>query len=143
MLSTLTTWLRALAQFVAINGTAPYYNNSTATPAPEPWFAGTDGNTLAGLGRMATRTLSFIVGPGQQIPGGGGNAGPIIGGIVVAGAFLGGIAGTRLGAPAGAVVAITTVFGLISVGLAPVWLKIVMIALVGLAVTAAILRVTA
>jgi hypothetical protein len=35
------------------------------------------------------------------------------------------------------------VFGLISVGLAPVWLKIVLIALVGLAVTAALLRVTA
>jgi hypothetical protein len=143
MLQTLTTWLRALAQFAAINGTAPYYNNSTATPAPDPWFGGTDGNTLFGLGRMATRTLSFIIGPGGQIPGGGGNAGPIIGGLVIAGAILGGVAGTRLGAPAGAVVAIVTVFGLISVGLAPVWLKIVLIALVGMAVTAAILRVTA
>lgn len=143
MIQALTMWLRTLAQFVAINGSAPYYNNSTSTPQPEPWFAGTEGNTLAGLGRMATRTLSFIIGPGQQIPGGGGNAGPIIGGIVVAGAFLGGIAGTRLGAPAGAVVAIVTVFGLISVGLAPVWLKVVIIALVGLAVTAALIRVTA
>jgi len=144
MLTILSTWLRTLAQFVAINGTAPYYNNSsTATPAPDPWFAGTDGNTLAGIGRMATLTLSFIIGPGQQIPGGGGNAGPIIGGIVVAGAFLGGVAGTRLGAPAGAVVMVTTVFGLISVGLAPVWLKIVLLALVGLVATAAILRVTA
>jgi hypothetical protein len=143
MVTTLTIWLRALTKFVAINGTAPYYNNSTSTPAPGPWFAGTDGNTLAGLGRMATRTLSFIIGPGGQIPGGGGTAGPIITGIVVAGAFLGGIAGTRLGAPAGAVVMVTTVFGLISVGLAPVWLKIVLLTLVGLAVTAAILRVTA
>ncbi|QGX95936.1 hypothetical protein EI982_14655 [Haloplanus rallus] len=139
MIQTLTTWLRTLAQFVA----ASYYNNSTSTPEPEPWFAGTEGNTLNGLGRMATRTLSFIIGPGQQIPGGGGNAGPIIGGIVVAGAFLGGVAGTRLGAPAGAVVAIVTIFGLVSVGLAPVWLKIVLIGLVGLAVTAALLRVTA
>jgi len=142
MLTTLNSVIRLLISLAGINGTAPYYNNSTATPAPEPWFAGTEGNTLAGIGRMATRTLSFIIGPGQQIPGGGGNAGPIIAGIVVAGAFLGGIAGTRLGAPAGAVVAITTVFGLISVGLAPVWLKVVLITLVGLAVTAAILRVT-
>lgn len=135
--------LTTLVRFVLINGTAPYYNNSTSTPNPEPWFGDSAGNTLPGLGRMATRTLSFLIGPGQQIPGGGGFAGPIIGGIVVAGAFLGGIAGTRLGAPAGAVVMVTAVFGLIAVGLAPVWLKIVLIALVGLAVAAALLRVTA
>jgi hypothetical protein len=142
MFGTLTTWLRALTRAVAINGTAPYYNNSTATPNPGPWFGGTEGNTLPGLGRMATQTLMFVIGPGGQIPGGGGYAGSIIGGLVIAGAFLGGVAGTRLGAPAGAVVAVVTVFGLISIGLAPVWLKIVLIALVGLVVAAAILRVT-
>jgi len=138
----LTTMLDTLVRLVLINGTAPYYNNSTATPNPKPWFDGTQGNTLPGLGRMVTRTLAFVVGPGGQIPGGGGYAGPIVMGLILAGAFLGGIAGTRLGAPAGAVVAVVTVFGLISIGLAPVWLKIILIALVGLAVAAAILRVT-
>jgi len=137
LLSALTSIGTAAAQ-----DTGPYYNNSSSTVNGTSWFAGMENVTVSSLGGMATRTLSFIIGPGTTVPGGGGLSGPIILGLLVAGTFVGAVTGTRIGAPGGAVVALVATFGLISVGLAPAWLKIVILMLLGLVAATAVLRST-
>lgn len=134
----------AAANNSTINETAPYYTNQSSNVGSSSWFAGIEEVSLPSIGTMATRTLEFMIGPGQAIPGGdGGLSGPIIMGLVIVGVIMGSVAGTRIGAPGGAVVTLVGTFGLISMGLAPQWLKIVVLGLLGLVTTAAILRSTA
>lgn len=134
----------AAANNSTINETAPYYTNQSSNVGSSAWFAGIEEMSLPTLGTMATRTLEFLIGPGTAIPGGdGGLSGPIIMGLVIVGVMMGSVAGTRIGAPAGAVVSLVGTFGLISVGLAPEWIKIVVLGLLGLVTTAAVLRTTA
>lgn len=110
---------------------ATYYENESAQVNDSAWFAGHRNVTLDSVVGMATRIGPYIIGTGQPIPGGVGYAGPIILGLVVAGVFLGSVAGTEMGSPAGIVVALVTAYGLIEVGLAPAWTKVVVLMLLG------------
>jgi hypothetical protein len=119
-----------------------YYNNSSSTVNGSSWFAGMEQMSLPTMGQMLTRTIAFVIGSGSTVPGGGGLSGPIVTGLVLSGIFLGAVSGTKIGAPGGAVIAVVAVFSLISVGLAPAWLKVVLLFLLGLTAAAAILRTT-
>ena len=55
-----------------------YYNNTTCTVNSSTWFAGMENMALPTLGQMTTRTVSFVIGTGSTIPGGGGFSGTII-----------------------------------------------------------------
>jgi len=114
-----------------LNDTAPYYANNTSDVGADAWFAGYENVSLDSMVGMATRLGPFIIGTGGTIPGGVGYAGPIITGLVVAAVFLGSVAGTRMGSEGGSVIALVTAYGLIEVGLAPEWLKVVILMLLG------------
>lgn len=121
-----------------------YYNNSSGgTVNGSAWFAGMEEMSLPTLGQMLTRTAAFVIGTGSTMPGGGSFSGTIVTGLVLAGVLLGVVSGARIGAPGGAVVAVVSVFGLISIGLAPAWLKVVLLFLVGMTAFAAVYRTTA
>jgi len=121
-----------------------YYNNSSGgTVNGSAWFAGMEEMSLPTLGQMLTRTVAFVIGTGSTVPGGGGFSGTIVTGLVLAGILLGAVSGTRVGVPGGAVVAVVSVFGLIGVGLAPAWLKVVLLFLLGMTAFAAVYRTTA
>jgi len=123
-----------------LNETAPYYANNSSQVNQSAWFAGYENVSLDSIAGMATRLGPFIIGTGPVIPGGVGYAGPIITGLVVAGVFLGSVAGTGMGSEAGSVVALVTVYGLIEVGLAPAWIKVVVLFLIGTVTAVVVIR---
>lgn len=125
-----------------LNETAPYYNNSTTVGNQSAWFAGVENVTLDSLGKMVTRVGPFIIGSGDTIPGGQAYAGTFIMMLLVVGIFVGAITYTSLGMSGGAVVASTVGYGLVSVGLLPSWLRLVLLLIIGVAAGVAVLRAT-
>ncbi len=123
-----------------LNDTAPYYNNSSSEIDEEAWFAGYENVTLDSMVGMAMRLGPFIIGTGPTIPGGVGYAGPIVLGLVVSAVFLGTVAGTGMGSEAGSVVALVVAYGLIEVGLAPEWVKVVVLMLLGTVAAVVLIR---
>lgn len=126
----------------SLNDTAPYYNNSTSIGNQSEWYPDGENVTLDTLGEMATRLGPYIIGTGEQIPGGATYAGTIITGLAVTAVFLGAVAFTSLGAAGGVVVAATVAYGMTTIGLAPPWLKVVLLMIIGVIAAVAALRVT-
>ncbi|WP_423745092.1 hypothetical protein V5735_03440 (plasmid) [Haladaptatus sp. SPP-AMP-3] len=126
----------------ALNDTAPYYENQTAVRNRSSWFPNGSTVSLDTLGQMSLRLGSFVIGTGDQIPGGTTYAGTIITGILMVAVFLGAISYTNLGSTGGVVVAATIGYGMTSIGLAPPWLKIVLLMIIGSIAAVAALRVT-
>lgn len=114
-----------------LNDTAPYYANESAAVNSSAWFAGKSEVSLPNVTGMLTRLGPYIIGTGSTMQGGVGYSGPIVLGLLVAGVFVGATAGVNLGWEGGSVVSLVVAYGLIDVGLAPPWLKIVVLMLLG------------
>lgn len=125
-----------------LNETAPYYANETALENQSGWYPNGSNVSLDVLGELGGRLGTYVIGTGNQIPGGTTYAGTIITGLVMTAVFLGAVAFTSIGSTGGVVVAATVGYGLTSIGLAPSWLKIVLLLLIGLVAAFAALRVT-
>jgi len=125
-----------------LNETAPYYDNQTSTGNQTDWFPDGANVTLDTLGKMGTRLGPYIIGTGEQIPGGNAYAGTIITGLVMVGVFVAATAFTAVGATGGIVIASTTGYGLVSLGLAPGWLKLVLLMIIGVLAARAGLGIT-
>lgn len=114
-----------------LNGTAPYYVNGSANVNESSWFAGVENATMDGIVAMALRVGPYVIGTGQPLGGGAGYAGVLLLGLLVAGIFTGAVAGTPVGGAGASVVALMAGYGLVEVGLAPAWMKIVLLFLLG------------
>jgi hypothetical protein len=125
-----------------LNETAPYYANETSLENQSGWFPNGGNVSLDTLGEMSTRLGPYIIGTGDQIPGGTTYAGTIITGLAMVAVFVGAVGYTSIGSTGGIVVASTIGYGMTSIGLAPGWLKIVLLMIIGLIAAVAALRVT-
>lgn len=125
---------------VTLNDTAPYYDNETALGNQSSWFPQNDTVTLDVLGDLTSRLGPYVIGTGDQIPGGTTYAGTLVTGVVMVGVFVGALAFTSVGAEGGVVVAAVVGFGLTELGLAPSWLRIVLLMLIGLVASIAARR---
>lgn len=114
----------------------PYYENETASDGPESGWFGSGDATLDTIVDMFVRAPSYIIGTGDLDPSGTGYTGVLLTGVVMAVAAIGAIAGVGIGPVGGAVVALTVGFGLARAGLAPPWVRVLM--LFGLGTMAAI-----
>lgn len=132
----------AAADNATLNKTAPCYNNSTTVGNQSTWFPDGGNVSLDIIGQMSTRLGSYIIGTGEQIPGGTTYAGTLVMGLVMVGIILGAVSFTSVGWAGGGVVAATAGYGLVSVGLAPAWLRIVLLMIIGVLAAVAALRIT-
>lgn len=126
----------------SLNDTAPYYANETPLGNQSSWYPDGSNVSLDVLGQLSSRLGTYVIGTGEQIPGGTTYAGTIITALLMAGIFLGAVTLTSIGSSGGIVVAATVGYGLTSVGLAPPWFKIVLIMLIGSIAAIAALRAT-
>lgn len=122
-----------------INETAPYYNNESGNVTAEGWVAGPNA-TLDNIGDMATRFVSLFIGYGSLDPSGTGYEGVLIMGIIMGGVGLAAISGTRIGPVGGVILSMTVGYGLVGVGLAPVWVKTVLLFGIGIVASVALRR---
>lgn len=125
-----------------LNDTAPYYVNQTTVGNQSGWFPNGSNVTLDTLGRMASRLGPFIIGTGSPIPGGTTYAGTLMMGIVMVAIVLGAYSFTPAGLEGGIVAAATVGYAMTSLGLAPSWLKLVLLMVIGVVAAIAALRVT-
>jgi hypothetical protein len=125
-----------------LDDAAPYYNNSTsvnATPPLDVWLAGASEPTLQTMLDLAIRSTTFWLGTGTA-PGGG-PAGVLLTTLLVGGAVLAMVRGSRIGLVAGGVVGLSAVGLMVSMGLAPRWLFAIALLLVGLVAAGVFARV--
>lgn len=130
----------AAAQNDTLNETAPYYNNSTTTGNYTEWLP--ENVTLDSLGSIVTRIGPYVIGTGDQIPGGNIYAGTVFTGLVMVAIFIGAAAATNVGAASGVVVASVAGYGLVELGFAPGWLRIVLLLVIGVVAAVAAYRTT-
>jgi len=123
-----------------LSNASPYYTNESSDVANATWFAGMENVTLDSVVGMATRLGPFIVGRGDQLPGGVGFAGPVVLALVLVGVFLGAVRGTEIGSTGAAVLSLTVAYGFVEVGLAAAWLKVVLLFLLGIVVAVVLIR---
>lgn len=123
-----------------LNDTAPYYDNQSEIGNQTDWLP--QNISLDSIGEVSSRLGPFVIGSGQQIPGGTTYAGTIVTGLLMVAIFIGGTAFTSLGAAGGAVVASVAGYGLIELGLAPSWLRVVILLIIGIIAAVAIRRTT-
>jgi len=121
---------------------APYYVNSSRPTNGSAWFAGHREPSMDNITGMAARVVPRLIGFGNQLPGGVGYAGPVVLGLVVTGIFAGAVKGVGMSMPSSAVVSLVGAYGLIDVGLAPPWLKIVILMLLGVVASIVVLRIS-
>jgi hypothetical protein len=126
----------------SLDDAAPYYNNSTtanATPPLDVWLAGASEPTLQTMLDLAIRSTTFWLGTGTA-PGGG-PAGVLLTTLLVGGAVLAMVRGSRIGLVAGGVVGLSAVGLMVTMGLAPRWLFAIALLLVGLVAAGVFARV--
>ena len=123
-----------------LNETAPYYENQTAVGNQTGWVPANV--TLDSIGGLATRFGPFIIGTGETIPGGNTYAGTLVLGLAMTGVFVGAVMYTSVGMAGGVVVATVGGYGLVSAGLAPRWLRVVLVIILGTVAAIAVLRTT-
>jgi hypothetical protein len=125
-----------------LDDAAPYYNNSTsvnATPPLDVWLAGASEPTLQTMLDLAIRSTTFWLGTGTA-PGGG-PAGVLLTTLLIGGAVLAMVRGSRIGLVAGGVVGLSAVGLMVTMGLAPRWLFAIALLLVGLVAAGVFARV--
>jgi len=131
LLSILSAPAAAQVNNSTLDGTAPYYANESANVSSAAWFAGKEDPSMDDIVSMALRVGPYIIGTGQPLGGGAGYSGTLLLGLVVTGVFVGAVAGIPIGAAGVSVVALMAAYGFVEVGLAPAWLKIVVLFLLG------------
>ena len=130
----------AAADNSTLNETAPYYNESTTVGNQTDWIP--NNVTLDSLGEMTARIGPYFIGSGQPIPGGNTYAGTIITGLVMVAIILGSVSLTTIGVGGGTVVASIAGYGLVELGFAPEWMKLVILLIIGSIAAVAVLRTT-
>lgn len=123
-----------------LNGTAPYYNDSTTVGNQSDWLP--TNVTLDSLGELTGRIGPYFIGTGQPIPGGTTYAGTIVTGLVMVAIILGSVSLTALGPAGGTVVASIAGYGLTELGFAPEWMKLLIVLIIGSIAAVAVLRTT-
>lgn len=125
----------------ANNSTLPgYYENETVSgPNSSNWF-GSGNATLDQLIDMGMRLPGYIIGTGGSDPSGTGYVGLLLTGLLMAGSAVGVIMGIGVGPVGGAIAALSVGFGLSRVGLAPAWVRIIMLFALGLIAAIAMRR---
>jgi hypothetical protein len=131
------TGIAAAQNNSTVNETAPYYQNASASPGLASWV-GDPSPTLPNVIDMALQGVGYWIGTGTGQ--GGGPAGTLVLALVVAGVVTGTLARGRVGAVAGATLAIATVALLASIGLAPVWMLAITLLVLGLVAVGVFLR---
>lgn len=118
-------------QVQLVGSVGDYYANESSNVNSDAWFAGVENATMDDIISMSLRLGPYIIGTGEPVGGGAGYAGVLLLGLLVAGIFVGAVAGTPLGGSGASVVALIAGYGLVEVGLAPEWMKIVLLFLLG------------
>lgn len=118
-----------------INDTAPYYNNSTGNVSSAGWVP-SENATLDSIGQMSTRFLSTFIGFGQLDSSGTGYQGVLLLSVIIGGVTIAATVGTGVGPVGGSILGMTTGYGLVGIGIAPVWVKPIL--LFGIGITAAV-----
>jgi hypothetical protein len=95
----------------------PYYGNASEDVGNESWMEGNqNGSDPSAIFTFVGRAGSYVIG------GDGTGSGPMLTGMLLLGAMLGLVVGVPVGMVGGAVLAVLALFGVVGVGLAPVWL---------------------
>lgn len=112
-----------------------YYNDTNVSEgADDGWYG--DGNaTLDQVVDMVTRVPTYVIGTGAQDQSGTGYVGVLLTALLMVGSAAMSIAGIGVGPVGGTAVGLTVGFGLARIGLAPPWMRVLM--LFGLGVLAA------
>lgn len=119
---------------------APFYENATADPNNESWMAGHENPSLTNVTHYVTRLGGFVIGSGVEAQGGVGMAGPMLLGLVVAGALLSAGASPRVGVVGGSVLFVASVAVLATTGLLPTWLYAIALFAIGLVAATVLIR---
>lgn len=122
------------------NTTTNYYNNSTQQDAADGttgagWVAG-ENATLDNVLDMATRLGPVFIGSGTLDQSGTGFTGILILSLTLVGSTLTAMRGAGVGPVGGSILGMTLSYGLVEIGLAPPWTKVLL--LFGLGIAASI-----
>jgi hypothetical protein len=104
-----------------ISDKAPYYANESPAIANQSWIAGRSEATLPNMTSYLTDIGTFVIGGGVAAQGGG-SAGALLTGLVVAGVFVLAIGRAPVGSVGGTVLSVSVGGALTFVGLAPQWM---------------------
>lgn len=123
------------------NNTTNYYNNSTGSDNVTAlgWVPG-ENATLDNVLDMATRLGPYFIGTGEQDPSGTGYVGLLLLSLVLVGATVGSMRGAGVGPIGGSIIGMTLSYALVEVGLAPPWVKTLLLFGIGIAAAIAIKR---
>jgi len=122
------------------NSSAPYYNNTTSTVDNQTWLAGHEDASLDDQVSMLTRISVVVVGSGGATQGGGGPAGVLVFGFVLAGAGTATLARSDVGSVGGGALFVALAAGVVQLGFAPTWTWALVLLGIGILATAAYLR---
>jgi len=123
----------------AANNTTSYYENESTNTTGAGWVPG-ENATLDNILDMATRLGPTFIGTGGMDPSGTGYVGYLILSLVLVGSTLGTMRGAGVGPVGGSIIGMTLAYGLVDVGLAPSWVKTILLLGLGLATAVVIKR---
>jgi len=123
-----------------ISDQAGYYNETNVTGTGDSWWADLDPaaplETTVALGQ---RFPSFV-GVGAQDPSGTGFQGALLTALIMIGFGVGAVARTRIGEVGGTVLSLVIGYALTDFGLAPVWVKPLLVLPIALIAAIAFIR---
>lgn len=118
---------------------APIYDEEDRNPDTDGWLDDVDDPSISSIITLLSRMGSFVIGAGGS--GLGQSAPALLTGILVLGTALGMTTGSGVGSIGGSVLAVTGVFSVVAVGLAPEWGTVIAVFGVGLVLAAVFRRV--
>lgn len=113
---------------------ADYYNNSSGVVQPDA----PENVTLDSLVGITVDLAPDLIGTGEQDPSATGFQGVLLTGVTFAFVAVGAMIGTGIGTVGGTVLGLTVSYGLVDVGYAPQWIKVLLLFGVGVVVFIAI-----
>jgi hypothetical protein len=122
-----------------INETAPYYDNQTSNASAVGWVP--PNATLDSIVGLAVRMPDYLIGTGEIDESGTGFEGVLLTGLFMLGASTAAVLGVGIGAVGGTIVALSMGFMLTSIGLAPAFVRPIMLFGIGIAAATALRRV--
>jgi len=128
----------AAAANSTINDTAPYYDNQTSNASAVGWVPANA--TLDSIVGLAVQMPTYLIGTGDVDESGTGFEGVFLTGLFMLGASTAAVLGVGVGAVGGTVVALSVGFMLTSVGLAPAFVRPIMLFGIGIAAAIALRR---
>lgn len=120
---------------------APYYANETAGVDSDSWLPSPPNASLDTIGELITRIGPAVLGTGGVDDSGTGYVGVLLTALLMAGAAFLTLAGTRAGPVGGIVAALVTGYTLVELGLAPPWIRTLLLFGVGILVAVSALRI--